>query len=70
MSTILFGADSTAHHFDNMKIEINELMERIGLERDEGRVYKRLKIGEEVEGNEVKIYESGKKLNNLKNRWR
>ena len=46
------------------------MMERIGLERDEGRVYKRLKIGEEVEGNEVKIYESGKKLNNLKNRWR
>ena len=45
LSTLLFGADTTAHHFDNMKIEINELIERIGLEKDEGRVHKRLKIG-------------------------
>lgn len=34
LSGLLFGADSTAHHFDNMKIQINELIERIEIERD------------------------------------
>ena len=34
LSELLFGADSTAHHFDNMKIQINDLMDRIALERD------------------------------------
>jgi len=48
---LLFGADSTAHHFDNMKIQINDLMDRISMERDEGRVQKRLKLAEEVEYN-------------------
>ena len=31
---------------------------------------KRLQMGEEIENNEVKIYESGRKLAQLKNRWR
>lgn len=26
LSELLFGADSLAHHFDNMKIQINELI--------------------------------------------
>jgi seryl-tRNA synthetase len=34
LSQLLFGADSTSHHFDNMKLEINDLIDRIGLERD------------------------------------
>jgi hypothetical protein len=56
LSQLLFGSDATAHHFDNMKIEINHLMETIGVERDEGRVGRRLKVAEDIENSEIKIH--------------
>lgn len=59
---MLFGADSTSHHFDNMKVEINGLIDRMSLERDETRVVKRLKQTEEVEASEVAIYQLSLKL--------
>jgi hypothetical protein len=40
------------------------------MERDETRVGKRLKLSEDIENNEVKIYENSKKLEGMKNRWR
>jgi len=33
-------------------------------------VFKQLKIAEEIENNEIKLYETNSKLEKLKNRWR
>lgn len=37
-------------------------MDRISLEKDDNRVQKRLKLAEEVEQNEMKIYDSSRRL--------
>lgn len=53
-----------------MKIEINALIERLELERDDSRALKRLKLSEEIEANEISIHEHALKLERIKNRWR
>jgi hypothetical protein len=53
-----------------MKVEINTLIERLELERDDSRVAKRLKLTDEIESNEIATHECMGKLDRLRNRWR
>lgn len=44
LSEILFGHDGNGHHFDNMKYVINNLIEKIEVEKEQGNVEGCLKI--------------------------
>lgn len=54
-SQILFSKDEYGHHFDNMKIVINQLIEKIGEERDVDNIGDCLKMIDDIYGYQMKM---------------
>ena len=53
-----------------MKIEINALMEKAAVLRDEERISRRIKLSEDVEGLELAVLQAEKDLKDIKSKWR
>lgn len=70
LSELLFAADPTAHHFDNMKQQINHLVDSLASRIDPHRVARRLQVAEEIEAQEAAIHGAQQQLQGLRERWR
>ncbi len=63
---MLFGNNNSSHHFDNMKEEINRLVEAIEHERDEFKIDNLLKMGQDLRQLENKLYLETRREKKLK----
>jgi hypothetical protein len=70
LSELLFGADPTAHHFDNMKQQINQLVDTLAQRIDPHRLPRRLQLADEIEAQQAAIHAASQHLQALRERWR